>query len=463
MKATRIVILAAGQGKRMYSALPKVLHPLAGKPLLEHVLHTAQSLAPTLPPLVIYGHEGERVKTALAHCGAEWQRQEQQLGTGHALLQALPHLSEDERVLVLYGDVPLISLETLKRFMQETPLDAVGLITAHLPQPKGYGRIVRDAAKKVKAIVEEKDADETIRQLSEVNTGLYCVPAAYLKKWLPSLSKQNAQGEYYLTDIVPMALAEKLSIHTIQPTFVEEVLGVNDRLQLNQLERIYQERYANKLLLQGVTVYDPKRLDVRGELIVGRDVVIDVNVVLEGRVVLGDGCVIGPHVYLRNTILAERVEVRAHTVIDGAEIAADCIVGPFARLRPGTVLAAKAHIGNFVEIKNSYIDEGSKVSHLSYIGDAELGKRVNIGAGTITCNYDGLNKHKTWIGDDVFIGSGTELIAPLVVGAGATIGAGSTITKDAPPGQLTLGRTKQLSIESWRRPAQKKEKEKEPI
>lgn len=459
MKVTRIVILAAGQGKRMYSALPKVLHPLAGKPLLEHVLNTALSLFPSIPPLVIYGHEGERVRTALAHCSASWLEQEQQLGTGHALMQALPQLGEDERVLVLYGDVPLISVETLKRFMLETPMNAVGLMTAILPQPKGYGRIVRDAQQRVTAIVEEKDADEKIRQLTEINTGIYCVPAAYLKRWLPSLSKHNAQGEYYLTDIVPLALAEKLSIHTTQPAVVEEILGVNDRAQLNHLERFYQERYAQKLLQQGVTIYDPRRLDVRGELIVGRDVVIDVNVVIEGRVVLGDGCVLGPQAYLRNAHLGDRVEVKANSVIDGAEVAADCIVGPFARLRPGTVLGAKAHIGNFVEIKNSYIDEGSKVNHLSYIGDAEVGKRVNIGAGTITCNYDGLNKHKTWIGDDAFIGSGTELIAPVSVGIGATIGAGSTITKNAPPQQLTLERSKQLSVEAWRRPAQKKEKE----
>jgi bifunctional UDP-N-acetylglucosamine pyrophosphorylase/glucosamine-1-phosphate N-acetyltransferase len=359
----------------------------------------------------------------------------------------------------LSGDVPLISPETLQRLMRETPAEALGLITAILENPQGYGRIVRDEQGQVKAIVEEKDADEKIRCITEMNPGIYYAPAAYLKKWLPSLSKHNAQGEYYLTDIVPLALQEKRHIHSIQPVFTEEILGVNDRAQLNHLERFYQERYAQKLMRQGVTIYDPRRLDIRGELIAAPDVVIDVNVVIEGRVVLGKGCVIGPNVCLRNTELGERVEVRANSMIDGAEVAADCIIGPFARLRPGTVLAFKAHIGNFVEIKNSFIDQDSKVNHLSYIGDAEIGKRVNIGAGTITCNYDGLNKHKTWIGDNVFIGSGTELVAPVRVGAGATIGAGSTITKDAPPEQLTIARSKQQSIEGWRRPEKETEKE----
>ncbi|HSW71171.1 MAG TPA: bifunctional UDP-N-acetylglucosamine diphosphorylase/glucosamine-1-phosphate N-acetyltransferase GlmU [Gammaproteobacteria bacterium] len=459
MKATGIVILAAGQGKRMCSTLPKVLHPLAGKPLLEHVLQTALRLAPTTQPLVIYGHEGERLQAALSHYPVTWIRQEQQKGTAHALLQALPQLTAYDRVFVLYGDVPLISLETLRRLQQETPAEAFGLITATLSQPFGYGRIKRDDKKQVVAIIEEKDADEKTRQISEINTGIYYLPAASLKKWLPSLSSSNAQDEYYLTDLVPLALEEKKAIHTIEPQEVEEILGVNDRVQLNYLERFYQERYAQKLMRQGVTLYDPKRLDVRGELIVGPDVVIDVNVVIEGRVVLGKGCIIGPQVYLRNAVLGERVEIKANSVIDGAEIAADCIVGPFARLRPGTVLATKAHIGNFVEIKNSLIDEDTKVNHLSYIGDAEIGKRVNIGAGTITCNYDGLNKNKTWIGDDAFIGSGTELVAPLLIGEGATIGAGSTITKDAPPQQLTLERTKQQSNADWQRPVKIKEKE----
>lgn len=458
MKATRIVILAAGQGKRMYSELPKVLHPLAGKPLLEHVLQTALSLS-SEPPLVIYGHAGERVRAALAHYPATWLPQDKQLGTGHALLQALPQVRDDEQVLALYGDVPLISPETLQRLMRETPAEAIGLITATLANPQGYGRIVRDEQGAVTAIVEEKDADEKTRRICEINPGIYYAPAASLKKWLPTLSPRNAQGEYYVTDIVSLALKEKRHIHTLQPAFTEEILGVNDRVQLNQLERFYQERYAQKLLCQGVTLYDPRRFDVRGELIVAADVIIDVNVVIEGRVVLGKGCVIGPNVYLRNAQIGERVEIRANSVIDGAEVAADCIIGPFARLRPGTVLAPKVHIGNFVEIKNSFIDQDSKVNHLSYLGDAEVGKRVNVGAGTITANYNGVDKNKTWIGDDASIGSGTELIAPVTVGEGATIGAGSTITKNAPPQRLTLARAKQLTVEAWRRPEKKKQKE----
>ncbi len=457
MKATRIVILAAGHGKRMHSELPKVLHPLAGKPLLEHVLQTAQSLS-TEPPLVVFGHEGERVRGALAHYPATWLMQEEQLGTGHALMQALPHLKEEEQVLALYGDVPLISPETLIRLMRETPAEALGLITAFLPQPQGYGRVTRDEQGQVKAIIEEKDADEKTRAINEINTGIYYASAAQLKKWLPALSKHNAQGEYYLTDIIPLALREKRQVHTIQPQVKEEILGVNDRAQLNLLERFYQERYAQKLQQQGVTIYDPRRLDIRGELIAAADVVIDINVLIEGRVVLGKGCVIGPNVCLRNTILGERVEVRANSVLDGAEVAADCLIGPFARLRPGSILAPKVHIGNFVEVKNSFLDQDSKANHLSYLGDAEIGKRVNVGAGTITANYDGLNKHKTRIGNDVSIGSGTELIAPVSIGEGATIGAGSTITKDAPKGQLTLARSKQVTVEGWR---SQKEKNKE--
>jgi bifunctional UDP-N-acetylglucosamine pyrophosphorylase/glucosamine-1-phosphate N-acetyltransferase len=455
--STRIVILAAGQGKRMHSDMSKLLHPLAGKPLLQHVIETALSLSPTLQPLVIYGHQGEQVRAALEHFNVLWVEQKQQWGTGHALLQALPVLREEERVLVLSGDVPLISRETLQHFIQATPAEALGLITAYLPDPTGYGRIVRDAKNQVLAIVEEKDTDEKTRQQQEINAGIYYLNVTCLKKWLPSLAKNNAQGEYYLTDIIALALAEKRTIHTLQPSVIEEILGVNDRCQLNRLERFYQYRYAQKLMRQGVTIYDPARLDVRGELIVGRDVVIDVNVIIEGRVVLGDGCIIGPQVCLRNAQLGERVHVKANSLIDGAEIAAEAIVGPFARLRPGTVLATQAQVGNFVEIKNSYIGHGSKASHLSYIGDSEVGKGVNIGAGTITCNYDGVHKYRTLIGDGAFIGSGTQLVAPVMVGAYATIGAGSTITKNAPPQRLTVARSKQLTIEGWQRSAKKKE------
>lgn len=452
MISTRAVILAAGQGKRMYSDVPKVLHPLAGKPLLEHVVSAALTLSPIHTPIVIYGHEGERVQQALAHLDITWVAQEQQLGTGHAVMQALPYLQDEERVLILYSDVPLIAVETLKRFLNETPQEAVGLMTAHFPNPTGYGRVVRDKYHNVVAIVEEKDADEKTRQLTEINTGIYCVKAAYLKKWLPQLNKHNTQTEYYLTDIIVAAIKEKIAIHTVQPEMVEEILGINDRMQLNRSERFYQFQYAQKLMRQGVTLYDPHRLDVRGELIVGRDVTIDVGVVIEGHVSLGNGCIIGPYACLKNTRIGDGVVVKANSIIDGAEVRANAIIGPFARIRPGTVLDNKAHIGNFVEIKNSFIGEGSKINHLSYIGDAQVGSRVNIGAGTITCNYDGANKHKTLIGDDAFIGSGTQLVAPVEIGKGATIGAGSTITKDAPAEQLTLSRAKQQSIIGWSRP-----------
>jgi bifunctional UDP-N-acetylglucosamine pyrophosphorylase / glucosamine-1-phosphate N-acetyltransferase len=457
---TQIVILAAGQGKRMYSDVPKVLHPLAGKPLLEHVIATAAALTTTHPPLVIYGHEGERVKQALSHLNIAWVMQEQQLGTGHAVMQALPNLQDEARVLILYGDVPLIAIETLKRFLNETPSEAVGLITAYLPNPTGYGRIIRDDQHNVITIIEEKDADEKVRQITEINTGIYCVKASYLKKWLPQLNKHNAQAEYYLTDIISAAIKEKIAIHTVQPEMIEEILGINDRVQLNRAERFYQFQFAQRLMRQGVTLYDPHRLDVRGELVVGRDVTIDVGVVIEGKVSIGNGCIIGPHVCLKNTKMNDGVEIRANSVVDGAEIGAQAIIGPFARIRPGAVLENQACIGNFVEIKNSYIGEASKVNHLSYIGDTHIGNRVNIGAGTITCNYDGANKHRTHIQDDAFIGSGTQLIAPVEVGKGATIGAGSTITKDAPAEQLTLSRAKQQSIGGWKRPEKQKHKEK---
>ncbi|HVY53883.1 MAG TPA: bifunctional UDP-N-acetylglucosamine diphosphorylase/glucosamine-1-phosphate N-acetyltransferase GlmU [Gammaproteobacteria bacterium] len=449
--STRIIILAAGQGKRMFSDVPKVLHPLAGKPLLEHVIETAFNISSSAP-IVVFGHEGDRVREALAHLNVTWVKQEEQLGTGHAVLQAMPHLQDDERVLILYGDVPLISVETLKRFEKEVPVEALGLMTVNLANPTGYGRIVRDDHHQVLQIIEEKDADERIRQITEVNTGIYCVKAGYLKKWLPQLSKHNAQGEYYLTDIVSMALDEEVAIYTVQPEMVEEILGINDRLQLNRLERFYQFQYAQKLMRQGVTLYDPHRLDVRGELVVGRDVVIDVGVIVEGQVTIGNGCVIGPHVCLRNTDVGNRVTIKANSVLDSAVVGDEAIVGPFARIRPGTVLGNQAHVGNFVEIKNSTIGENSKVNHLSYVGDAEVGKQVNVGAGTITCNYDGVNKHKTVIEEGAFIGSGTELIAPITIGRGATIGAGSTLTKDAPADQLTLSRAKQQSIEGWQRP-----------
>lgn len=440
----------------MFSDTPKVLHRLAGKPLLEHVVQTANALNRTDPPIIVYGHHGEKVKQALAHLNATWIEQTEQLGTGHALQQALPAIPDDHHVLVLCGDVPLIAFDTLKHFVSTTPADAVGMITAEFPDPTGLGRILRNTEGKITGIIEEKDASAKEREGKEINSGIYLIPATLLKQWLPELTNHNAQKEYYLTDIIARAAQLAIPIHSVKPSAYEEVLGINDRQQLATLERFYQTRLAKKFLLQGVSLTDPARFDVRGELTIGRDCFIDINVIFEGLVKIGNQCSIGPGCVLRNVIIEDRVEIKAHSVIDGAEIAEGCIIGPFARLRPGTILARDAHVGNFVEIKNSEIGKGSKVNHLSYIGDSDVGKHVNIGAGTITCNYDGVNKHRTNIGDNAFIGSNTALVAPLTVHAGATIGAGSTITRDAPANQLTLCRTTQRSIENWQRP-QKKE------
>ncbi len=454
----RTVILAAGKGKRMHSEIPKVLHSLAGKPLLEHVVQTALRLDAENQPIVVYGHQGEIVRRTLDHLNAIWVEQMEQLGTGHAVQQTLAHLPNNGRVLVLYGDVPLIEVETLKHFIEKTPEYALGIITAELPEPDGFGRIIRNSKNNIVGIVEEKDANAEQRAIHEINTGIYLIPATFLQKSLPLLTNQNAQGEFYLTDLIALAVKEKIAIHSTQPSHYEEILGVNDRLQLACLERFYQERFARKLMLQGVTLRDPHRFDVRGEVNIAADVIIDCNVILEGHVKMGKGCVIGPNTFLRNVILGNHVEIKANSVLDGAEVGDHCIIGPFARIRPGTILSMHAHVGNFVEIKNSVIGATTKVNHLSYVGDSELGQRVNVGAGTITCNYDGVNKHKTIIGDDVFIGSNTELVAPLVIGEGATIGAGSTITRNAPAHQLTLCRGQQRTIENWQRPS-KKEKE----
>ncbi len=449
------VILAAGQGKRMRSDLPKVLHRLAGKPLLQRVIETALKLHPNQPPIIVYGHQGERVRQALDHLNVTWAEQTEQLGTGHALQQALAHIEVNGRVLVLYGDVPLIEVETLKKLIAETPEAALGIITAELPDPTGFGRIIRNKDHQITAIVEEKDATQKQRAISEINTGIYLLPATDLHRWLPNLTNQNAQQEFYLTDLIGFAVKENISIHAIQPDHYEEILGVNDRLQLACLERFYQERSAEKLMSQGVTLIDPHRFDVRGETSIAQDVTIDVNVILEGHVKIGKGCVIGPNTVLRNVVLGNHVEIKANSVLDGAEIGDQCTIGPFARLRPGTVLNPHSHVGNFVEVKNSLIGIGSKINHLSYIGDSEIGQQVNVGAGTITCNYDGVNKNKTIIGDHAFIGSNTELVAPVTIGEGATIGAGSTITRNAPPHQLTLGRSQQRTIEGWQRPKKK--------
>jgi len=437
-----VVILAAGQGKRMRSALPKVLQPLAGRPMLAHVVDTASQLG-AARICVVYGHGGEAVRETLAAPDLHWAKQEPQLGTGHAVLQAMPLLDKlgagGAAVLVLYGDVPLIGVATLRRLIGAAGEDKLALLTSQLDNPHGYGRIVRVGGK-VTRIVEEKDADDAERAIREINTGILVAPQAALARWLPQLGNRNAQGEYYLTDIVAMAVAEGMAVATAYPAADWETEGVNDKAQLARLERIHQRNLAAALMEHGVTLADPARIDVRGTLECGRDVFIDVNCVFEGHVVLGDG-----------------VRINAHCVIQDATVGPNSIVGPFARLRPGTVLAEDVHVGNFVEVKNSTVAAHSKANHLAYIGDATVGSRVNVGAGTITCNYDGANKHRTVIEDDVFIGSDTQLVAPVTVGKGATLGAGTTLTKDAPPEQLTVSRPKQVSIAGWKRPVKKKE------
>lgn len=449
-----MVILAAGQGKRMHSNLPKVLHPLAGKPLLEHVIDASMVLTKS-KPIVIYGHQGDLLTKKLVHREVQWVLQEEQLGTGHAVQQALPKITDDNQVLILCGDVPLISSETLTKLIETTPPNAVGMLTAHLTKPFGYGRIKRDANHHVVGVVEEKDATPTERDIHEINTGIYFLPAKYLKEWLPALQNNNAQKEYYLTDIIKHAFKHKIAIHAVHPADNSEIMGVNDRIQLAYLERCYQKNAAESLMRKGVTLRDPARVDIRGEVEVGRDVTIDVNVIFEGRVVIGDECTIGPNVILRDTIIGNQVVVRANTTIHGAKIANKCIIGPFARIRPDSVLEESARIGNFVEIKKTRVGKESKANHLSYIGDCDIGTGVNIGAGTITCNYDGVTKHQTIIGDNAFIGSCSQLVAPVMIGAGATIGAGSTITEDAPANKLTLSRARQHTVAEWKRPEKK--------
>ncbi len=448
-----VVILAAGQGKRMRSDLPKVLQPIAGKPMLAHVIATARALAPG-SVCVVYGHGGEQVKAEIGDrpqfhdsenrglSPISWAKQEPQLGTGHAVLQALPQLEKvgagRTAVLVLYGDVPLIRATTLQRLIAAAGGDKLALLTAHLDDPHGYGRIVRIDGKVVR-IVEEKDADDAERAIKEINTGILVAPGEALARWLPQLGIANAQGEYYLTDIVAMAVAEGMAVVTAHPDANWEADGVNSKSQLARLERIHQRNFAEALMEQGVTLVDPARIDVRGELVCGRDVFIDVNCVFEGRVELHDGA-----------------RINANCVIQDAVVGPHSIIGPFARLRPGTVLAEDVHVGNFVEVKNSTVAAHSKANHLAYVGDAAIGSRVNIGAGTITCNYDGANKHRTVIEDDVFIGSDTQLVAPVTVGKGATLGAGTTLTRDAPPDALTVSRPKQVSIAGWKRPVKQK-------
>ncbi len=449
--ALSIVILAAGQGTRMRSQLPKVLHALAGRPLLEHVIGTALELQPEAV-YVVHGHGGEQVKMRFSHYPLRWVMQAQQLGTGHAVAQALPLISALDTVLILYGDVPLITLATLRRLLDVAGVSGLGLLTAHLQQPDGYGRVLRDAGGSVQGIVEHKDADSAQRAITEINTGVMCAPCAALKTWIAALDTANAQGEYYLTDIVGMAARSGTLVRTAQPDSNDEILGVNDREQLAYLERCYQRRIAADLMRQGLTLADPERFDVRGRLSIGNDVMIDVGVIIEGDVFLGDRVRIGPYSLLRQSRLANDFEVMAHCVIEEASIGAGSRIGPFARVRPGSDLADAVSIGNFVEIKQTSLGTGSKVNHLSYIGDACIGSGVNIGAGTITCNYDGASKHRTIIEDGAFIGSDTQLVAPVTVGAGATLGAGTTLTRDAPAGMLTLSRPKQATVPGWKRP-----------
>ncbi len=455
--ALDIVILAAGKGTRMRSDLPKVLHPLAGHPLASHVIQTAQEMGGRTI-CVVYGFGGDAVPKMLHSEALTFVLQAEQLGTGHAVQQALPHLHKDGVTLVLYGDVPLIKADTLKPLVAAAQSGNLGLLTVVLQDPTGYGRIVREHGKVVR-IVEHKDASDAERDIREVNTGILAVPTGKLIQWLDKLENHNAQGEYYLTDIIAMAVADGVEVLASHPGDEWEVLGVNSKAQLAELERIHQRNRAHQLLDDGVTLIDPARIDVRGALHCGRDVSIDVGCVFEGRVDIGDNVTIGPYCVLKDVRIAAGTRIEAFSHLNGADIGEASRIGPFSRLRPGTHLARDTHVGNFVEIKNSRVHEGAKMNHLSYIGDAEVGAKTNIGAGTITCNYDGANKHRTVIGENAFIGSNTALVAPVSVGDGATIGAGSVIVKDAPAGELSLARSKQLTLVGWKRPVKKKAKE----
>jgi len=450
--ALDIIVLAAGLGKRMRSELPKVLHPLAGRPLLAHVLDAARALSPR-KTIVVHGHGAERVRATFPDASLAWALQAEQRGTGHAVMQALPHVSADE-VLILYGDVPLIQPATLER-LRAAARGGLALLTVDLPEPKGYGRIVREGGK-VARIVEEKDASPAEKAVREVNAGFMAMDAKRLSAWVKKLGNHNAQKEYYLTDVVSLAVAEGALVAAVKVDDVWEVSGVNSKQELAALERVAQTRHAARLLEAGVTLSDPARIDVRGALECGRDVSIDINCVFEGKVQLGDGVRIGPHCVLRNVSIAAGSEVRAFSHLDDADVGARCLVGPYARLRPGASLADEVHIGNFVEVKASRVGKGSKANHLAYVGDSEVGANVNIGAGTITCNYDGVNKHRTVIEDDCFIGSDATLVAPVKIARGSYIGAGSTISKNTPAGQLTVARAKQVSIPDWKPPKKAK-------
>ncbi len=449
-----VVILAAGQGSRMKSSLPKVLHKLAGKPMVQHVIDQAKQLANSAIHVVV-GHGADQVEAALANEGCGFYLQAEQKGTGHAVAQAVPGLRAEGVTLVLYGDVPLTPASVFESMVQTAQQGKVALLTVKLDDPTGYGRIIRSAVNDVVGIVEQKDANPEQLAITEVNTGIMAMPTSHLIEWLPQLSSNNAQGEYYLTDLIAMAANAGISVQAQHPESEYEVQGVNNRRQLAELERWYQLQQANRLMDAGVTLADPTRIDVRGELIVGSDVEIDINFIAEGSVKIGSGVTIGPNCVIKDAVIGDNVEIFANSHIDGASVAAGCQIGPYARLRPGSDLAACAKAGNFVEIKKAKIGEGSKVNHLTYIGDAVIGKGANIGAGTITCNYDGVNKSLTEIGDNAFIGSNSSLVAPVKVGAGATIGAGSTITSEVGDEELSVARGKQRNIAGWQRPVKK--------
>ena len=453
-KPLSVVILAAGKGTRMYSDLPKVLHPIAGKPMVKHVIDTVKHLNARQINL-IYGHGADLLKERLADEPVNWVFQAEQLGTGHAMQQAAPFFADDENIVMLYGDTPLIQQSTLERLIAQKPENGIALLTVKLENPTGYGRIIRENGSVV-AIVEQKDASAEQLKIQEINTGVMVASGASFKKWLGNLNNNNAQGEYYITDVIAMANEDGFQVQAVQADEFMEVEGVNNRLQLAALERFYQKKQAEKLLLAGVTLIDPSRFDVRGTVEHGKDVSIDVNVILEGNVKLGNNVKIGAGCVLKNVTVGDNVEIKPYSVLEDAVIGEKSAIGPFSRLRPGTQLAEGAHVGNFVEIKNAQVGKGSKVNHLTYVGDAEVGSNVNIGAGVITCNYDGANKFKTIIGDDVFVGSDSQLVAPVEIANGATIGAGSTITKNVAEGELVITRVAQKHIQGWQRPTKKK-------
>ncbi|MEI5640032.1 MULTISPECIES: bifunctional UDP-N-acetylglucosamine diphosphorylase/glucosamine-1-phosphate N-acetyltransferase GlmU [unclassified Pseudoalteromonas] len=447
------IILAAGKGTRMRSQLPKVLHPIAGKPMVQHVIDNAISLGAKKTNLV-YGHGAEKLQATLADNQVNWVHQAEQLGTGHAVAVAKEHIADDDKVLILYGDVPLTKQSTLQRLLDVTPDNGLAVLTVDLPNPTGYGRMLRENGKLV-GIIEQKDATPEQLAITEINTGIMAANGGLLKKWLGQLSNDNAQGEYYLTDIVAMAHAEGIEITSAQPDHAMEVEGANNRVQLAALERAYQTWQAEELMINGASLADPARVDVRGKIVTGQDVQIDVNVVFEGQVEIGNDVVIGPNCVLKNCKIGDGVVVKANTMIEDAQVADKCTLGPFARLRPGAVMEEDSHVGNFVEMKKSRLGKGSKANHLTYLGDAEVGEKVNIGAGTITCNYDGVNKSKTIIGDNAFIGSNSSLVAPIEIGSTATIGAGSVITATVKNEQLAVARGKQRNLDGWQRPKKK--------